>query len=143
LKSKINQELSKEKRDKIFEVIMKNQEAFSKNSDDLGCVPASMCPIKIGNEPIPYIKPYPQSLERRKRMKKFIEKLLKQKIIEESNANGGSPAILVMKPGKKDRLVIDYRNVNRLIKRRQYPMPKVDDFLESLRGMKYFALIDL
>ena len=104
-----------------------------------------MCPIKIdvGNEPIPYIKPYPKSLERRKRMKKFIEKLLKQKIIEESNANGGSPAILVMKPGKKDRLVIDYRNVNRLIKRRQYPMPKVDDFLESLRGMKYFALIDL
>lgn len=145
IKAQIDGSLSKERKDKIFGLLLKYDRAFSKHPEDLGCIPANMCPIKIdiGDETVPYTKPYPQSLERRKRMRSVINKLLNLDIIEESNAKGGSPAILVMKKGKQDRMVIDYRNLNRLIKRRQYPMPRVDEFLEALRGMKYFALIDL
>ena len=68
---------------------------------------------------------------------------MKSGIIEESDAPGGAPALLVPRSNGKDRLVVDYRALNRLIKRKQYPMPRVDDYLEAMRGQKYFALIDL
>ena len=61
-------------------------------------------------------------------MKTAINKLLQLGIIEESDAKGESPAILVTRPDKNDRLVIDYRSLNRLIKRKQYPMPRINDY---------------
>jgi putative uncharacterized protein GLEAN_07546 len=68
---------------------------------------------------------------------------LESGITEESDASGGAPALLVPRSNGKDRLVVDYRALKRLIIRKQYPMPKVDDYLEAMRGQQYFALIDL
>ena len=76
-------------------------------------------------------------------MSSVINKLLKSGIIEESDAPGGTSALLIPRSNGKDRLVVDYRSLNRLIKRKQYPMPKVDDYLEAIRGQQYFALINL
>ena len=133
-----------EEKARLYKILL-DHNAFSKHPADLGKVPYKLCPITIdiGEESVPYNKPYPQSLDKRKRMKTAINKLLQLGIIEESDAEGGSPAILVTRPDKNDRLVVDYRSLNRLIKRKQYPMPRIDDYLEALRGMKYFALLDL
>jgi len=76
-------------------------------------------------------------------MYSVVNEVLKSRIIEESNAPGDAPALLVPRSNGKNRLVVDYRALNRLIKRKQYPMPKVDDYLEAMRGQQYFALIDL
>jgi len=47
---------------------------------------------------------------------------------------------------KKDdtyRFCIDYRRLNDVTKKDAYPVPDVKDALDSLRGAKYFATIDL
>lgn len=126
---------------------MSNSQVFQENVYDLGKVSHELCPIKIdiGSEPVPYHKPYPLSLEKRKGMKKVLEELLDLGIIEEApnDAEGEKPAILVPKPDGSYRLVVDYRALNGLIKRRSWPMPLIDEYLDSLRGMQYFSLIDL
>ena len=50
---------------------------------------------------------------------------------------------MIKKPNGSLRLVIDYRALNRLIKRHQYPMPRVDEYIEALKGNHYFGIIDL
>ena len=119
------------------------KESIPKSANDMGFVEAKLCPITIhiGSENVPYHQPYPLSLAKRERMNKVIKDLLEAKIIEESDAPGGAPALLVPRANGKDRLVIDYRSLNRLIKRKQYPIPRVD--LEAMNGHKYFALLDL
>ena len=109
-----------EEKARLYKILVDHHNAFSKHPVDLGKVPYKLCPITIdiGDEPVPYNKPYPQSLDKRKRMKTAINKLLQLGIIEESDAKGESPAILVTRPDKNDRLVIDYRSLNRLIKRK-------------------------
>ena len=84
----------------------------------MGFVKAKLCPITldIGSENVPYHQRYPLSLVRRERMNKVIKDLLETKIIEESDAPGGAPTLLVPRANGKDRLVIDYRSLNRLIK---------------------------
>jgi len=47
---------------------------------------------------------------------------------------------------KKDgslRLCIDYRQLNRVIIRNRYPLPRIDDLFDQLQGAQFFSKIDL
>jgi len=145
LKKRINPNLTPDNKEKLLKILNSHQGAFSKSANDMGFVKAKICPITIdiGSENVPYHQPYPLILAKRELMNKVINGLLEAKIIEESDAPGGAPALLVPRANGKDRLVIDYRSLNGLIKRKQYPMPRVDDYLEAMNGYKYFALLDL
>eukprot|EP00253_Pinus_taeda_P021334 PITA_21334 len=41
------------------------------------------------------------------------------------------------------RLCIDYRVLNKIIVQNRYPIPRIDDLLDKLKGAKYFSKIDL
>jgi hypothetical protein len=47
---------------------------------------------------------------------------------------------------KKDetwQLYIDYRALNKITVRNHYPIPRIDDLLDQLKGAKFFSNIDL
>ena len=47
---------------------------------------------------------------------------------------------------KKDgtlRLCIDYRELNKVIVKNKYPLPRIDDLFDQLQGAQYFSKIDL
>lgn len=60
--------------------------------------------------------------------------MIEHDIIEESDATRGKPALLVHKPDKSWRLVVNYIELNKVCKKRCYPMPNVDDYITALRG---------
>ena len=41
------------------------------------------------------------------------------------------------------RLCIDYRELNKVTIRNQYPLPRIDDLFDQLKGSKVFSKIDL
>ena len=41
------------------------------------------------------------------------------------------------------RLCIDYRELNKVTIRNQYPLPRIDDLFDQLQGAKVFSKIDL
>jgi hypothetical protein len=47
---------------------------------------------------------------------------------------------------KKDgsmRMCIDYRNLNVVTVKSKYPLPRIDDLLDQLKGAKFFSKIDI
>ena len=47
---------------------------------------------------------------------------------------------------KKDkilRLCIDYRQLNRVTIKNRYPLPRIDDLFDQLRGARVYSMIDL
>src|SRR5438105_7019735 len=38
---------------------------------------------------------------------------------------------------------INYRKINSVMKRDSYPLPRIDEILNSLRGSRYFTSLDL
>ena len=76
-------------------------------------------------------------------MKRQIQELLQKGHIQPSSSPCGSPIVLVQKKDGTWRLCIDYRALNKITVRNRYPIPRIDDLLDQLKGAKYFSKIDL
>ena len=55
-------------------------------------------------------------------------------IIRLSYSPWASPVVIVGKKGGDKRLCIDYRKLNAVTKIDAYPLPRIDDLLDSLGG---------
>ncbi len=75
--------------------------------------------------------------------KKAIEKLQAQGVIRESSSPWASPILLVRKKDGSVRPVVDYRAVNKLCTVDAFPIPKIDDCLDSLGGSTLFSTVDM
>jgi hypothetical protein len=77
-------------------------------------------------------------------LERRIKELLDNGYIQPSTSPYGAPVLFVKKPRSEElRLVIDYRQLNRLTLRNRHPIPRIDDLLDSLSGSKVFSSIDL
>ena len=51
--------------------------------------------------------------------------------------------VLVKKKDGTLRMCIDYRALNKKTMKNMYPLPRIDELMDELRGSKYFSKIDL
>jgi transposase InsO family protein len=62
--------------------------------------------------------------------------------IRPSKSPYGAPVLFVKKKNGDLRLCVDYRALNKLTIKNNYPLPRIDDCFDRLAGMKYFSKID-
>jgi hypothetical protein len=92
-------------------------------------------PIKQAPRRLPYHK---QAI-----VKAELEKMLEANIIRPSSSPWASPIVLVTKKDGTTRFCIDYRKLNDVTKKDAYPLPRIDESLDTLAGSKYFCTMDL
>ncbi|KAK4406536.1 Transposon Ty3-G Gag-Pol polyprotein [Sesamum angolense] len=78
-----------------------------------------------------------------KELKKQLEELLNKGFIRPSISPWGAPVLFVKKKDGSMRLCIDYRQLNRITIKNKYPLPRIDDLLDQLKGATVFSKIDL
>jgi hypothetical protein len=66
-----------------------------------------------------------------------------QGIVQKSISPWASPVVIVDKKGGDKRICIDYRKLNAVTKTDAYPLPRIDDTLESFRESQWFSTLDL
>ncbi|UYV70960.1 hypothetical protein LAZ67_8001258 [Cordylochernes scorpioides] len=72
-----------------------------------------------------------------------VEKMMETKIIRPSSSPWASPVILVRKKDGSLRFYVDYRRLNKITKKDAYPLPRIDDALDTLSGSRYFSTMDM
>ncbi|XP_076660477.1 uncharacterized protein LOC143363832 [Halictus rubicundus] len=74
---------------------------------------------------------------------KQIGEWLEKGIIYPSTSEFSSPVVIVPKKNGEYRVCIDYRKINRQMLRDRFPMPLIEDSIDSLAEARVFSLIDL
>ena len=72
-----------------------------------------------------------------------LQELLNKGFIRPSTSPWGAPVLFAKKKDKTLRLCIDYRQLNRVTIKNRYPLPRIDDLFDQLRGARVYSKIDL
>ena len=67
-----------------------------------------------------------------------LQELLDNKYIQPSVFPWGAPVLFVKKKGGSMRLCMDYRELNKVIIKNKYPLPRIDDLFDQLKGGSTF-----
>jgi hypothetical protein len=92
----------------------------------------------LPNEPI-----YRNSLTENDEIRGQIQELLQKGHIRPISSPCRSLIVLVQKTDGTWRLCIDYKALNKIKFRNRYPIPRIDDLLDQLKGEIFFNKIDL
>ena len=78
-----------------------------------------------------------------KELKLQLQELLEKRFIRPSVSPWGAPVLFVKKKDGILRLCIDYRQLNKLTIKNKYPLPRINDLFDQLKGASIFSKIDL
>jgi hypothetical protein len=76
-------------------------------------------------------------------LKKQIDELLEKGYIRPSTSPWAAPILFVDKKDGTRRMCIDYRALNEVTIKNKYPLPRIEDLFDQLRGASVFSKIDL
>ena len=149
-KIKVNGEvhspLDDPKRDQLLQVLLKYRGAIALNNEPLGKtnVVTHTINLKENTNPI-YIPAYRIPASQKPLVEKYIQDMIDQGVIEISDSPYNFPIFLVpKKSGNNFRVVVDYRQLNKLVIPNRYPLPILSDVLQSIgEGNNYFTILDL
>ena len=78
-----------------------------------------------------------------KELKVQLQELVDKGYIRLSVSPWGAPVLFVKKKDGTMRLCIDYCQPNKVTICNKYPLPRIDDLFDQLRGASVFCKIDL
>lgn len=86
---------------------------------------------------------YRVSPEKRKILESEVAYMLENGIAEPSSSSWASPCLLVGKPDSTYRPCTDFRKVNAVTKPDSFPLPRMEDCVDSVGAAKYVSKFDL
>lgn len=118
---------------------------FAKDKYDVGTVKYYEARIDLKVDRYCSKRPYKCNMEDRKEIEIQIAKLLGKNLIEESYSPFAAPVTLVYKKeeNKKNRLCIDFRELNKIVIPQSQPFPLIGDLMVKTRNCKYFSTLDI
>ena len=136
-------ELSPEQHTELCKLIEEYRDVFSRDDDDIGLcndIPHRIytkddVPVKMPHRRVP-----PHHWQE---VRDYLQQCLDKGIIRESSSPYAAPIVLVRKKDGKLRLCVDYRALNAKTHKDAYPLPRIEEALEALRGARFFCSLDL
>ncbi len=127
-------------RSKALEMLRRHQDMWSGH---LGEVTATQHRIDLKPDTRPSRQaPYRAGHSSRILIKKEIERMQSEGVIEPAMSEWASPVVIVPKNDGSARFCVDYRKLNASTIRDAYPIPRMDDCIDSLGEAKIFTTLD-
>jgi hypothetical protein len=136
-------ELTKEQQQQLDELLERNNDLFTTPEQILGRTDLEQHRIIVEHEHPIKQKAYRMSPTENKFIDNEIQRMLEQGIITPSKSPWTSPVVLVAKKNGKTRFCVDYRKLNAITKKDAYPLPRIDEILDSMYNAKWFSSLDL
>jgi tRNA A37 N6-isopentenylltransferase MiaA len=114
-------------------------------ADKVSYPPTRACnhsiPLVSGARPV-VVRPYRYAPALKDEIEAQVAEMLQAGLIQHSQSPFSSPIILVKKKNSSYRFCIDYRHLNAIIEKGQYPVPVIDELLDELHQAHWFSSLD-
>jgi hypothetical protein len=106
------------------------------------------CEIEFVIEQVPgtasiFKRPYRMTANQLAELKEQLQELLHKGYIRPSASPWGAPVIFVPKKDSTQRMCVDYSSLNEVTIKNKYPLPRIDDLFDQLKGAYVFSKFDL
>jgi hypothetical protein len=89
-----------------------------------------------------HCQPYQAGARAREAESREVHQRLKEGVIEPAASEWASHVVLVPKPNGSMRFCVDYRKLNAIPIQDTYPLPQMDEFINSLGEANVFTTLD-
>ena len=127
----------------LHRLLCQFSDLFSTGTNDLGYTDLVMHEIHTGDAKPVRQPPRRLPLAKREEAEKMLPEMWKQGVIEPSVSAWSSPVVLVKKKDGSTRFCVDYWRLNDLTQTDSYPLPRIDDTIDSFAGAQWFSTLDL
>jgi hypothetical protein len=128
----------------IFESLLHEfKDICAKSQTEIGRTNVIQHRIETGDSMPISQTPYRINPKNKEFLRNEIANMEKNGIIRKSSSPWAAPVVIVDKKGGEKRICIDYRKLNAITKPDAYPLPRIDDMLESFGQAKWFTTLDL
>jgi hypothetical protein len=88
-------------------------------------------------------RPYRMPINELAELKKQIVDLQLKRFIRPSSSPWGAPMLFVEKKDRTQRMCVDYPSLNEVTIKNNYPLPRIKDLSDQMKGASVFSKIDL
>jgi hypothetical protein len=141
----VNPDLSPTQSEQLFKIIWKHKEAFAWEYTDMKGIPTDLCTHHI------YIQEGCQPIRQpQRRMNPSLKQIVKDelhKLLDVGfiypilDSQWVSPLVIVPKKNGKWRICVDYRELNKVTQKDHFPLPFIDQVLDTLVGKRFFSFL--
>jgi hypothetical protein len=134
--------ISLQDQNKLLELLTEFEELFDGTLGDWKTEPVSF-ELKEGAKPY-HGRPYPVPKSRKETTIKELNRLCDLGVLEfQPDSEWASPSFITPKKDGTVRFLTDFREVNKRIVRKPFPLPKISTVLQELEGFTYATTLDL
>ena len=134
--------LSKSQQEDMRQLLKKHERLFN---GKLGVYPHKKFHIEVEPNSIPkHARPYSVPRIHLEVFKKELQHLIKIGVLsQQGTSEWASPTFIIPKKDGRVRWISDLRELNKVIRRKQYPLPIINDILKKRNGYAYFTKLDI
>jgi hypothetical protein len=135
-------QLTAAEREKLLSVLLKFEPLFDGTLGDWKLPPVSF-ELKEGMQPY-HGRPYPIPHKHKTVLMKEIKRLCNIGVLEwQPSSRWALPTFIIPQKDSTVRIISDFREFNKRIVRKPYPIPKISTILQELEGFTYATALDL
>ena len=134
--------LNEEERKKLHTLLKRYEDLFD---GTLGHWQGPEYAIELKPGATPYhARPYPIPKAYERTLRNEVDRLCQLGILKKVNrSEWAAPTFIIPKKDQTVRFISDFRELNKRIKRKPYPIPKIQDLMMKLEGFQYGTSVDL
>ena len=138
-----SEHLTQEQKNRLKNILQNSKEYFAQHENDYGKTDIVTHDIDTGDtKPIRQKCRHPP-LALQDQESDLVDDMQNNDQIEPSQSPWASPVVMVKKKDGSTRFCIDYRKLNEATVKDAYPLPNIQDCLNTLQEGNYFCTIDL
>jgi hypothetical protein len=137
------QNITPKQGDQLLGLLLNYSDTFAENPDDTGRTTAAKHTIETGGSAPIRQRPRRIPAAYRQEAGRLVSEMLGKGTIRQSQSPWASPIVLIKKKNGSLRFCVDYRKLNSVTRKDAYPLPRVDETLDTLANAQWFTTLDL